>query len=299
MGATIGAPLFYSIFTLVSQSIYSKSAADVLNSSLDIDPLSTADPYPRRIIRYERLLMPIHENDLKALAGLLVKEFRACQALLNLTQEERQALAQGDVLRLLALAEHKDALLDRLNTLASARQLQIAKLSALKPNEDRTVIDHLKTLDPDAELQLATLFEGIQVLKSQVRELALGNRALAATALNQAAALQAGLVSSTQKSLPALFAAILAARDALDAQDSAAISAALGELQNALNTGDYASANGPARSAPVTSEAVQARPESSSIKTGANMIEYMANLYRQEKAYRAVLKVSSRMLASA
>lgn len=243
--------------------------------------------------------MPIHKNDLKALAGLLVKEFRACQALLNLTQEERQALAQGDVLRLLALAEHKDALLDRLNTLASARQLQIAKLSALKPNEDGTVIDHLKTLDPDAELQLVTLFEGIQVLKSQVRELALGNRALAATALNQAAALQAGLVSSTQTSLPALFAAILAARDALDAQDSAAISAALGELQNALNTGDDASASGPARSAPAISEAVQARPESSSIKTGANMIEYMANLYRQEKAYRAVLKVSSRMLASA
>ncbi len=29
------------------------------------------------------------------------------------------------------------------------------------------------------------------------------------------------------------------------------------------------------------------------------MIEYMANLYRQEKAYRAVLHVSSRMLASA
>ena len=28
--------LFYSIFTLVSQSIYSKSPADVLNSSLDI-----------------------------------------------------------------------------------------------------------------------------------------------------------------------------------------------------------------------------------------------------------------------
>jgi hypothetical protein len=29
------------------------------------------------------------------------------------------------------------------------------------------------------------------------------------------------------------------------------------------------------------------------------MIEYMASLYRQEKAYRAVLKASSRMLASA
>ncbi len=243
--------------------------------------------------------MPTHENDLKALAGLLVKEFRACQALLNLTQEERQALAQGDVLRLLALAEHKDALLDRLNTLASARQLQIAKLSALKSTEDETVIDHLKTLDPDAELQLVTLFEGIQVLKSQVRELALGNRALAATALNQAAALQAGLVSNTQTSLPALFAAILAARDALDAQDSAAISAALGELQNALNTSNYASVSGPARLAPATSEAVQVRLEPSSIKAGTNMIEYMANLYRQEKAYRAVLKVSSRMLASA
>ena len=130
-----------------------------------------------------------------------------------------------------------------------------------------------------------------------MRELALGNRALAATALNRAASLQAGLVSSTSTSLPALFAAILAARDALDAQDSAAISAA-GDIQNVLGPSSDALLDRPdrllqpRRSLSDTGRTVTTRNET-------NMLEYMASLYRQEKAYQAVLKVSSRMLACA
>lgn len=244
--------------------------------------------------------MPMQENHLKALESLLVKEFRTCQALLRLTQEEREALAQGDVLRLLALAEHKETLLDRLSTLANARQLQVAKLTYLGLGEgDDSVVRSLKILDLDNELQLVSLFEGILVLKGQVRELALGNRALAATALSQAASLQAGLVSTTQTSLPALFAAILAARDALDAQDSAAVSAALGDLQNALRPSSEIPGDRPSRTASAPTEAFPARSGPVIPKIEANMIEYMANLYRQEKAYRAVLKASSRMLASA
>lgn len=249
--------------------------------------------------------MPLQQDHLKSLESLLVKEFRACQALLNLTRDECEALAQGDVLRLLALAEHKEVLLDRLNSLANARQLQAAQLIGLEREQgDEALARSLEMLDPDGELQLVNLFEGIQVLKGQVRELVRGNRALAATALNQAAALQAGLVSHTQTSLPALFAAILAARDALDAQDSAAVSAALGELQNALlpnnqPPGDRLVRTVQATETMTSAELPAARPESSSSKIEANMIEYMANLYRQEKAYRAVLKASSRMLASA
>jgi flagellar biosynthesis/type III secretory pathway chaperone len=249
--------------------------------------------------------MPLQQDHLKSLESLLVKEFRACQALLNLTQDEREALAQGNVLRLLALAEHKEILLDRLSSLANSRQVLVAQLIDLDRGQgDDPIIRSLKVLDLDDELQLASLFEGIRVLKGQVRELVLGNRALAATALNQAATLQAGLVSNTQTSLPALFAAILAARDALDAQDSAAVTAALGDLQNALLPDSQASGDRLARSAQAPETATPAGPltartEPSASKIEANMIEYMANLYRQEKAYRAVLKASSRMLTSA
>lgn len=242
----------------------------------------------------------MHEKPLKALESSLVKEFRACQALLYLTQEEREALAKGDVLRLLALAEHKETLLDRLTNLASTRQLQVAELTHLNYEEgDAALVRSLKILDLDDELHLVTLFEGIQVIKSQVRELALGNRALAATALNRAAALQAGLVSSSSTSLPALFSAILAAREALDAQDSAAISAALGEIQNALAPVNDISADRPGRVAAAQAEPFSMRSEVTAPKNETNMLEYMANLYRQEKAYKAVLKVSSRMLTSA
>jgi hypothetical protein len=249
--------------------------------------------------------MPLQQDHLKSLESLLVKEFRACQALLNLTQEERQALAKGDVLRLLALAEHKEILLDRLVNLANTRQQQVAQLIDLDREQgDDPMVKSLKVLDLDDELQLVNLFEGIRVLKGQVRELVLGNRALAATALNQAASLQAGLVSRTQTSLPALFAAILAARDALDAQDSAAVSAALGELQNALLPNSQVASDRLARPAqapepPLIAEPMAVRSETSASKGEANMIEYMANLYRLEKAYRAVLKTSSRMLTSA
>jgi len=242
----------------------------------------------------------MHDNPLKALESSLVKEFRACQALLYLTQEEREALAKGDVLRLLALAEHKETLLDRLTSLASARQLRVAELTHLNSEEgDAAIVRSLKILDLDDELHLVTLFEGIQVIKSQVRELALGNRALAATALNRAASLQAGLVSSSSTSLPALFSAILAAREALDAQDSEAISVALGDIQNALAPVNDISADRPGRAAAAQAEPFSMRSEVTTPKNETNMLEYMASLYRQEKAYKAVLKVSSRMLTSA
>lgn len=250
--------------------------------------------------------MPLQQDQLITLESVLVKEFRLCQALYHLTQEEREALAQGDVLRLLALAEHKEALLDRLNGLANARQRQLAQLTRLDLDEGEDfTVKSLRLLDLDDELQLVSLFEGIRVLKGLVRELALGNQGLAAVALNQAASLQAGLVKSTQTSLPALFAAILAARDALDAQDSAAVSAALGELQNALSPGEHASSDRyfarslQASEATAPVEPLDLRPDPAPAGDEANMIETMANLYRQEKAYRAVLQVSSRMLAGA
>ncbi|MFM8320721.1 MAG: flagellar export chaperone FlgN [Chloroflexota bacterium] len=181
------------------------------------------------------------QDTLYALKNSLVREFRSSQSLLHLTIEERQALVRGDVPRLLALAEHKEALLDRLGSLAEARR------QALPPGSPVEIdADDLRTIE--------RLQEGVQVLAVQVRELAQGNRLLAAVALKQAASQQAGLLDDARTDLPALFAELLAAREGPSARDT-----------------------GP-------------RPE-------AGLIETMTNLYRQQTAYRAVLKQSSRMLA--
>lgn len=242
------------------------------------------------------------QNHLGNLENSLVKEFRACQALLHLMREEQFALANEDAARLLAIAEHKDALLDRLAALSRARQAQIAALSdGASGNEmplDETTAWDVETLD-----RLRRLSDGIQVLTSQARELVQANQALAAVALKRAAAQQAGLISSTQTSLPALFAAILDARDALDAQDSAAVRMAIDDLQKALNHVGAAAEHRPTRAStapPISeTEAVASRSVSAPSRNESNLIEAMASLYRQEKAYRAVLQTGSRMLTGA
>jgi flagellar biosynthesis/type III secretory pathway chaperone len=241
------------------------------------------------------------QDHLENLENSLVKEFRACQALLHLMREEQYALANGDVARLLAISEHKDALLDRLALLSKARQAQVAALSGA-PGED-VPSDEMTAWDAETLDRLRRLSDGIQVLTSQARELVQANQALAATALKRAAAQQAGLISSHQTSLPALFAAILDARDALDAQDSAAVRLAIDELQKALNRISGTVEHRPTRAvtapAITETEVVASQAVSAPLRNEANLIETMASLYRQEKAYRAVLQTGSRLLTGA
>ncbi len=113
--------------------------------------------------------------------------------------------------------------------------------------------------NPEASLRLWHLLEGSRVLADQVRDLAQGNHALAAVALSRAADQQAGLFSDARSDLPALFAALLASREPPNPNDP---------------------------------HPAPAHPQST-------LIETMTNLYHQETAYRAVLKVSSRMLGAA
>jgi len=194
----------------------------------------------------------MHKEQLSGLESALVREFRLSQSLLHLTREERNALLRGDVPRLLILAERKEALLDNLTDLADLhrRAVELAARSADEP---------AGWDNPDASLRLWHLLEGSRVLAGQVRDLVQGNHALAAVALSRASAQQAGLFSDARSDLPALFAALLAAREP------------------------------PNPNAPYPAPA---HPQST-------LIETMTNLYHQETAYRAVLKVSSRMLAAA
>jgi hypothetical protein len=159
-----------------------------------------------------------------SLEDLLVKEFRLCQALHALTQEERQALSLQDVPAVSRLIEHKEALLDEMAQLEDQRrgvaqelggQLGLAVKSSTetwplstdgRPRTDTPSIaelagamravrlpSHTGGLYPAAE-RLLTLREGIVALAGQIQELTSGNRALAVSALERVDALQTFLL---------------------------------------------------------------------------------------------------------
>jgi flagellar biosynthesis/type III secretory pathway chaperone len=235
---------------------------------------------------------------LRTLENLLVSQFRTFQALYRLAQDEREALVKGDIPRLLFLAEHKEALLDKLAVLADVRR-QLGLPVASGRSEGQI----FSASDTDAMQRLQRLEEGARILALQVRDLAQGNRALASYALKQAADTQFYLLDDHRADLPALFAAIMAARDALSAHDLAAVSVALGDMQDALQQTGPSPDESQAKEVPHTpgtgaeSPFPTAGPEAA--QAHANLVEEMADLYRQEKAYRAVLRLSSRMLANA
>jgi flagellar biosynthesis/type III secretory pathway chaperone len=204
-----------------------------------------------------------------AIESALVRAFRLSQSLLHLTQDERQALLRGDVPRLLVLADRKETLLDQLAGLSDAHHqaahiLSLTLVAPLPPIVYFTGYEPAETPEQDSEpvsrARLRCLLEGIQVLAAQIRDLAQGNASLASIALNRASSQQAGLLSDARADLPALFAALLASREPPNPREPFP---------------------------PVPNH----RPETT-------LIEAMTNLYRQETAYRAVLKVSSRVLTS-
>jgi flagellar biosynthesis/type III secretory pathway chaperone len=197
----------------------------------------------------------------------------------------------------------------------------------------------LGTIDKDEADRLIHLQEGILVLMSQMRELNHGNRVLAACALERASVLQTNLAKlwqvpanwgkaqfpspatdkgvrvgayeeqpqqsgeNAQTNLPAVFASIVAAQNALQNQDQAALSTAIGELQGALvhlgrflGEGSISQGqSGPLHEA--LQEAHVARQAPPDSQQDANLIEVMVDLYQQETAYQAVLRASNRMMA--
>jgi flagellar biosynthesis/type III secretory pathway chaperone len=207
------------------------------------------------------VINPVQSETVHLLESSLVREFRAAQALLHLVREEQIALAGADTPRLLVLAERKETLLDRLSGFEAARRVlltEVAVMCGTGPGDESALSQAVRAvMDTETTARLERLLEGIRVLSTEVRCLAHANRLLAAIALKRSTDLQAGLLTSTPAgSLPALCAAILEARNALDARDN---------------------------DEPDRSE--------------ANLLETIAGLYRQEKAYQAVMRVSSRMIA--
>jgi flagellar biosynthesis/type III secretory pathway chaperone len=137
---------------------------------------------------------------LNTLEDLLVKEFRASQALFNLTRDERSALAGNDVQVLLTLVEHKEALLDEMAQLDDSRRMITQKIQSHLGLDNATpsLQDIISSLDTETGKRLGNLRSGILTLLAKIRELTHGNRALATTALERTDAVQSFLLSLIQ-----------------------------------------------------------------------------------------------------
>jgi len=273
---------------------------------------------------------------LDELEGLFIKEFRTCQTLYTLTQEERTALIRDDVSCLPALTNQKGVMLDRFSMLEESKyellhQLGVGSDGASKRLQALRLVDFLTIIEEGSARRLLRIQEGILILQTQVRDLARGNRSLAASALKRTSSLQAhllnmcwapqegapptgaagvddwfALTSEREReaaALPAIFAAIITARDALTRNDAVALTGAINELQQTLDkippilgdsidAGQFGGKIDPAQDSKT--------PFKKPGKQGAepSLVEAIATLYYQENAYQDSLKLSNRMLAA-
>lgn len=274
--------------------------------------------------------MAISEELLHALESLLVKEFRNCQALDRLTREERTALTHGKAADLLAITGRKQALLDRLIQLESSKEALFLSLAQAfgdptLADQPQHLLQRLSREQAEQTAQLDQLQDGILALTARVREQTRSNRALVHRALQRASALQNYLISlcnlpspagtassetwNSEATLPAVLAAAVEARRALDGSDRASLRAAAHSLQQALdnlntflkhNAAGQEIVGGDKPPFPLESlrRAEKVRPQPDNPAESDDLVEIIADLYRQETAYQAVLQISNLMLAN-
>jgi hypothetical protein len=196
--------------------------------------------------------------------------------------------------------------------------------------QNMKLVSFLSDVDRQAASRLLHIQEGTLVLMRQIRDITLVNRAMAVSALARASSLQAQLLnayrpqfddhrdlvvggepfnlteepfkitsfSKEQTALPAVFAAIITARDALSKDDPSAILSAVGNLKNALEgiTGhlDFAEV-GYADEGMLLADILS---DGSTVTDNTiSLVEIIAGLYHQGNAYQASLNASDRMLA--
>lgn len=136
---------------------------------------------------------------LDVLHDLLVREFRAWQALYDSIWSEHSALVLGQVSELPEISIVKEHSLGEIKRLKVARREALRAINSLPEtgwSEGNTFsLEQVRaTSDPERERRLECLLAGIQVLMGQVREWTCINRAYASVALAQ--------ISTTQDDLP-------------------------------------------------------------------------------------------------
>ena len=137
---------------------------------------------------------------LNTLEEQLVKEFRVCSRLRDLTKEERSALVSNNVSTLSSVVELKEAVLDELGRLDDARRSTTDHLSNLLGIHDPSlsVARLMSALEPAVAEKFARLRDGILAMMNQIGELTHGNSLLAAAALERNTALQTFLLDQYQ-----------------------------------------------------------------------------------------------------
>lgn len=134
---------------------------------------------------------------MSAIEAVMVNEFRVCQSLMTVLQQERQALIQKDVDALSHLMEEKESLLDELGSGEESRRTHMEKLAQTNSAVDAstTLTDLLRRLQLTASERVYRLQEGIYALQSKIRELNRANHALAEMNLERITGLQEYLVT--------------------------------------------------------------------------------------------------------
>jgi hypothetical protein len=137
---------------------------------------------------------------LQTLEEQLVKEFRVCTRLRDLTRDERTALVNNNVQALSVLVEHKEAALDELGRLDDARRSAADRLATLLNIHEPSlsIARLLAALEPAVADKFGRLREGILAVMNQISELTQGNSLLAASALERNTAMQTFLLNQYQ-----------------------------------------------------------------------------------------------------
>lgn len=134
---------------------------------------------------------------MSAMEAVMVNEFRVCQSLLTVLQQERQALIQKDVDTLTHLIEQKESLLDELGSGEESRRSQMDKLAYTNESIEGSIslTELLRRLQLTVSERIYRLQEGIYALQGKIRELNRANNALAEMNLERITALQEYLVT--------------------------------------------------------------------------------------------------------
>lgn len=131
----------------------------------------------------------VEENISVELAGYensLVKEFRAMEALVNISRNERELILKGSPNSLIKNTEEKEAAIDRFSLLEENSRMFLQKIALkLKLQTERASIKEiLPYLHRQDSERLTRLLDGINALASTARELNLGNQALVLTRMD-------------------------------------------------------------------------------------------------------------------
>jgi flagellar biosynthesis/type III secretory pathway chaperone len=139
----------------------------------------------------------INPTQLSSYKDLLVREFRAYQNLVAVTEDERKALQVRDVSRLEALVERKDSLLDEIKTLESERSKLAQTWLEERGHVKRSfsLVEIFPYLEVEDVEMLNRLREGILVLTTELRDMNSVNKALANAAMERVDAVRMFLLN--------------------------------------------------------------------------------------------------------